>query len=84
MSRLWGKTPPPPEPEKSGRRRGGRKGGRRRGESDYDPANNDSTKPENQPKVANHQTYLDAKGGAKVSYVNCLCDQNSDHSRGTY
>jgi hypothetical protein len=31
-----------------------------------------------------HQTYLVAAGGAQVQYVNCYCDNDGDHSRGTY
>ena len=33
---------------------------------------------------ANHQTYLTAAGGAAVAYVNCYCNHDGDHSRGTY
>jgi hypothetical protein len=31
-----------------------------------------------------HMTYLVAEGGAQVQYVNCYCDNDGDHSRGTY
>jgi hypothetical protein len=66
-------------------RRKSRKGsGRRRGEADHDESKNASKDPKNQPQVATHQTYLDARGGAKVAYVNCYCNAKDDHSRGTY
>jgi hypothetical protein len=31
-----------------------------------------------------HMTYLVAASGAQVQYVNCYCDNDGDHSRGTY